>query len=299
MGLKIQFLNGGLGNQAFQYIFYRWLQLERPNDDVCMDDSYFAINSVHNGYELERVFGVKPQMISEFFEPDIWEQILDDKRNGRSIPQLFLDMNEGMSLVREVSNSAEFNPFNGQIVSAKAANKYYPELATFEGNWYYHGYWINKGYFDKYKDILSKELTFPMITDFKNKKYEDKILSTNSCAVHIRRGDFVNLNWTLSPETYKSRIEKVLEAASNVTFFVFSDDLNWCKEHAEELGLNLTSRVIYVEGNSGLDSFRDLQLMSLCKWIFVSNSSFDFLAYILAKNLEYSVTVWLPPGREI
>ena len=299
MGLKIQFLNGGLANQTFQYIFYRWLQLERPDDDVCMDDSYFAINTVHNGYELERVFGVKPQMISEFFEPDIWEQILDDKRNGRSIPQLFVDMNEGMSLVSEVGNFREFNPFDGQVLYAKAGNKYYPELATFDGNWYYHGYWINKEYFNKYKDILSKELSFPIITDYKNKKYEEKILKTNSCAVHIRRGDFVSLNWSVPPEMFKSRIEKVLEMAPDVTLFVFSDDLNWCKEHAEELGLDLTSRVEYVEGNTGLESYRDLQLMALCKWIFVSTSSFDFLAFVLAKNLEYTVTLALPPGREV
>ncbi|MCR4933469.1 MAG: alpha-1,2-fucosyltransferase [Lachnospiraceae bacterium] len=299
MGLKIQFLDGGLANQTFQYIFYRWLQLERPDDDVFMDDSYFALNTVHNGYELERVFGVKPRMISDCFEPDVWEQILDEKRNGKSIPQLFLDMNEEMSMVSETGNHVEFNPFNGHVLRAKAVNTYYPELAGFNGNWYYHGYWINKGYFLKYKDILSKELQFPMITDFKNKKYEDKILSTNSCSVHIRRGDFVDLNWSLPPEAFKQAIKKVLEAASNVTFFVFSDDLNWCKEHDEELGLNLTSRVVYVEGNTGLDSFRDLQLMSMCKWYFVSTSSFDYLGYILNKNLEYTVTLALAPGREV
>ncbi|MCI9144363.1 MAG: alpha-1,2-fucosyltransferase, partial [Lachnospiraceae bacterium] len=51
--MKIQFLNGGLANQAFQYIFTRVYELSHPGEVIYMDDSYFALNTVHNGYELE------------------------------------------------------------------------------------------------------------------------------------------------------------------------------------------------------------------------------------------------------
>ena len=56
--MKIQFLNGGLANQAFQYIFARYYELAYPGESMYMDDTYFALNTVHNGYELERVFGI-------------------------------------------------------------------------------------------------------------------------------------------------------------------------------------------------------------------------------------------------
>ena len=39
--MKIQFLNGGLANQAFQYIFTRSYELARPGEVIYMDDSYF------------------------------------------------------------------------------------------------------------------------------------------------------------------------------------------------------------------------------------------------------------------
>ena len=73
--MKVQFLNGGLANQAFQYIFAKYYELAFPGEVMYMDDSYFAINTVHNGYELEKVFGVKPHFLSECFDRDIWEYI--------------------------------------------------------------------------------------------------------------------------------------------------------------------------------------------------------------------------------
>ena len=50
--MKIQFLNGGLANQAFQYIFARYYELSHPGDIMYLEDSYFALHTVHNGYEL-------------------------------------------------------------------------------------------------------------------------------------------------------------------------------------------------------------------------------------------------------
>ena len=47
--MKIQFLNGGLANQAFQYIFAKYYELSHPGDAMYMDDTYFALNTVHNG----------------------------------------------------------------------------------------------------------------------------------------------------------------------------------------------------------------------------------------------------------
>ena len=80
--MKIQFLNGGLANQAFQYIFARHYELSQSGDIMYLDDSYFAIHTVHNGYELERVFGIKAHMLSECFDKAVWEFILEEKKKG-------------------------------------------------------------------------------------------------------------------------------------------------------------------------------------------------------------------------
>ena len=58
--MKIQYLNGGLANQVFQHIFVRFAEITYPNSGPWFfDDSLFFVNNVHNGYELENVFGLK------------------------------------------------------------------------------------------------------------------------------------------------------------------------------------------------------------------------------------------------
>lgn len=54
------------------------------------------------------------------------------------------------------------------------------------------------------------------------------------------------------------------------------------------LGLErISERVHFVEGNSKKSSFRDMQLMSLCKAnILLGNSSFSYLAALLNQNEE-------------
>lgn len=90
--MKIQYLNGGLANQTFQYIFARFHDLENPKDEpMLLDDSSFFVNPVHNGYELEKVYSVKPRLLSQYFDPDVWEYMIEQKRNGISIPQILLD----------------------------------------------------------------------------------------------------------------------------------------------------------------------------------------------------------------
>jgi hypothetical protein len=75
------------------------------------------------------------------------------------------------------------------------------------------------------------------------------------------------------------------------TFFIFSDDLNWCRSHDHELGFDLADKVIYVEGNMNGLNFRDLQLMSMCKGLLMSNSAFCYLAALLNTDL----TICLQP----
>ena len=285
--MKIQFLNGGLANQTFQYIFARYAELKDPdNGPWYLDDSFFFVNRIHNGYEMEKVYNIHPNLLSHYFDKDVWEYMIDKKRNeNKSIPQLLLENGLDIYMVTEMSNSDHFNPFEGNIERLKS-NKYIPELTGLPGDVYYHGYWINKGYFNEYRDLFLKELAMPDITERHNIQYADLINRTESVCIHIRRGDFINMGWALSENEIRDLISIMKEGVPDMTLFVFSDDMQWCKENERKLGFEMSKEVVYVEGNEGEKSFRDMQLMSMCKNMIIGTSSFNYLAALMNQRLE-------------
>jgi len=286
--VKVQFLNGGLANQTFQYIFARFYELSHPGEIMYLDDSYFALNTVHNGYELEKVFGVKPHMLSECFDEEVWSYILEQKAQGKSVPQILCENEIGMYMVSEVGEGHKtFNPFQGYVKSIPC-NKYLPEVLELPGDIYYHGYWINKKWFAAFEEVFLKELAFPEIAGGRNLEYQRQILATDSVSIHIRRGDYVTLGWAVAAEHYQKWIAQFLESyEGNWNAFVFSDDIEWCKENAEALGLGQFADVSYVEGNMHGENYRDLQLMSMCKGMILSNSAFCYLAALLNTRKEH------------
>ena len=288
--MRIQYFNGGLANQVFQYIFYRHAQLATGNKYTWfLDDSFFFFKNEHNGYELEKIFGVKPNLLSQYFSPQAWDHFIENRKNGIGTAQTMLNMGIDIKLITEASNYVTSNPFHGPVCNI-STNEYHPEILDVPGQaLYYFGYWINKQWLEKYKEQILSELTFPPILDEHNLSYASKIKSSLSVGVHIRRGDFVKLGWELNPETYHAYCEMFLESYPELTFFVFSDDILWCKEHAEELGLSLAPECIFVEGNTSGSNYIDLQLMAMCKGLLLSNSSFGYLAALMNNNLQFFV----------
>ena len=288
--LKIQFLNGGLANQAFQYIFARYYELSHPGEIMYLDDSYFALNTVHNGYELEKVFGIKAHMLSEAFDKDVWEYMLEEKKKGKSIPQIILESGEDICMVAETDNKT-FNPFNGKILVPNDMSDS-DNMQIMPGNVYYHGYWIKKNWFEVYKNIFLKEFSFPPIQDDKNKSLLNEIETTNSLSIHIRRRDYVSIGWSWETETFRSMVDIFIRDASNDwTLFVFSDDIDWCRENSEAMGFGKFNKTVYVEGNTDGRNYIDMQLMSRCKGMMMSNSAFCYLAALLNTDKIASLNI--------
>lgn len=234
--------------------------------------------------------------MSNCFDKDVWEEIIRQKKEGISLPQSFLNMGMPMVMLAETSNYSEFNPFEGQIMRIHA-NEFRPEIVRLSApNIYYHGYWINKGWFDRYREEILSELTFPQLKDEKNIKYANRIKDSRSVGIHIRRGDFVTLGWDLPVEYYKQNCKKILEMYPDAVFFVFTDSIEWCKENESKLGLNLSGQTVYVEGNVDGKNYIDLQLLSMCQGMIMSNSSFCYLAALMDRQLQFFIN---PTQREV
>ena len=167
----------------------------------------------------------------------------------------------------------------------------------YPGNVYYHGYWINKSFFSRYRDVFLEEFVFSELTDEKNSAYLKKIRETQSVSIHIRRGDYVTLNWAYTAEDYRMLTDSFLsQAKGDWNLFVFSDDMDWCRKNEEVLGFLRFSDITYIDGNLNGTNYIDLLLMSRCKAMILSNSAFCYLAALLNTGRKYVLN---PTKREV
>ncbi len=293
--MKLLRINGGFGNQMFQYIFLRYLELEQ-NENIIVDDTPFFIPNTdlqtfsdHNIYLIDRIFDNTAKRLSNIMDRDVFKYLVDTS----SIPDRPGANSQGIIKPFEESGIKLFTVQEGRLYQQEhteiqnyystPVNSYDANISDFHGDIYYYGYWINPGYFEKYSGILLKEFTFPEITDDNNKYYLNSIIDANehSIAFHIRRGDFVKIGWAVDASVYASMITKIRESVSDPVFFIFSDDIPWVKAHYSELGLTSSDTLIYIEGNNVNTSYIEVQLMTKCRGMVFSNSSFSYLASLL------------------
>lgn len=93
----------------------------------------FFVENVHNGYELEKVFGVQANLLSRQFDEDVWQELIKNKKNGISIPQSFLDMGVNIRMITEEGNPFGFNPFRGRVEHLLSADQFYPDIFMEKG----------------------------------------------------------------------------------------------------------------------------------------------------------------------
>ncbi|MCR4749490.1 MAG: alpha-1,2-fucosyltransferase [Lachnospiraceae bacterium] len=291
--MRIQQLSGGFANQVFQYVFMRYGELSDPKQDWYLDDSDFYINKKYNGYELEKVFGVKPKLLSRCYEAAKWDSMIEQKKNGKSIPQILKDDGNDIIMYADNDDYKKDNAFDGEVYRMLPEGGFYPDIVKIDKPIvYYHGDWVEKNWFDSYREQMLEELRFPEIKSKQALKYKDMILKGMSVGMHIRRGDFVKMGIQLGADYYFKALKDLSEHFKNFTVYVFSDDLYWCNQHVNQLGLNFAHKIEYISGNMGNESYVDLQLMSMCKVVIMANSAFSFLAGLMDTRLEYFIDPW-------
>ena len=110
-------------------------------------------------------------------------------------------------------------------------------------------------------------------------------------SIHVRRGDytkcsiFVDLSNT---NYYEKAINYIKKCITNPIFLIFSDEPVWADKMLSNFIQN--NRII-VDLNKGNNSYRDMQLMSLCDGNILANSSFSWWAGWLNNNKNKIVIV--------
>ncbi len=140
------------------------------------------------------------------------------------------------------------------------------------------GYFQSEKYFIKNKEYILE--CFELKEEIKNfieKKYS-KLINSNTCSLHIRRGDYLGLKdyyKHMEKEYYINAMEIVSSKTEIDNFIFFSDDIDWCKKNFH--GKKFT----FVHGEK---DYEDLYLMSLCKNNIIANSSFSWWGAYLNRN---------------
>lgn len=147
---------------------------------------------------------------------------------------------------------------------------------------YVRGYLQSERYFEKYKDVIRRELTLKEPVRQEVELLADMLRNQNSVFLHVRRADYLspgtadfhgNLGHAnLQEGYYKDATNYILEKVNDPKIIVFSDDPTWCKQ-------NLPYPVI-----AGFNQHEDLYLMQNCKHGIGANSTFSWFANWLGER---------------
>ena len=270
--MKIVNVIGGLGNQMFQYAFAVALHKKNPEERVLIDTQHYKFpfikkingnNFYHNGFEIYDVFPNANIPIAGFWDIIKLSYYIPNYIISR-IARRFLPVRK-KEYVLPVENYFSYD-----------SNAY-----SKKGDCYYEGVWSSIHYFENIEEELRQQFSFGNLNSY-NTEMVEKINSTHSVAIHIRRGDYVgaqNFKDICTLGYYKNAIDKILELINDPTFFIFSNDINWCKTNISPIIDKYP--IIYVDGNKGKNSPCDMFLMSKCEAQILANSSFSWWSAFL------------------
>ncbi len=274
--IKLVF-QGGLGNQLFQLAYGLHLQ-NKYNCKVFYDVSKYKTEKIeYRDFELD-AFGL----------PEDW--VREPIKNGRI-------RRFGLRYCFYLPLTYIFAKLKGAFPRKKFfIDHLYLTLTNFIGVHRIH-------YYYKYQDpgfsILSqiliygnwfwRDMVFPqeqtlkdMIVSRRTMSSENldmlnRIKSSNSVGVHIRRGDYVALGKiACTIKYYEHSINEIADRVKDAVFFVFSDDINWVKQN-----LHTDKQVVFVDNNN--DTVDDFTLFSSCCHFIMSNSTFSWWSAFLGK----------------
>lgn len=147
---------------------------------------------------------------------------------------------------------------------------------------YLEGFWQSEKYFIDIKDEIIKNFTLKNKDIWaKNLELLDTIKAVDSVSLHVRRGDYLTcwFAWICEKEYYTRAMEIIKLKLNNPRYFIFSEDMQWCKDNLE-----VSDNDIFVDWNKWDNSYLDMIMMSKCKHNIIANSTFSWWWAYLNSN---------------
>ena len=267
----------GIGNQMFQYAFYKKLKL--MGKDVRADISWF------DSPQADRVFFLKDAF------PDIE---LDTEGAADEVRRMMTAI-----CSRPIWKKAFQCVFKDGRTRVKDGHGqiYKPKYLQMEDR-YFDGYWQSERYWLKEKDEILSSFTFRDIKNERLQQIEEICRGKDTVSVHVRRGDYLSVNrkglfaGICTEEYYRKAFDYAQSMIPNACYIFFSDDVQWVREN-----WSLDNQVIAADYlDAGLPDWIEMKLMSLCANNIIANSTFSWWGAYLNRNPQKVVVsprIWL------
>ena len=264
-------LQGGLGNQMFQYAAGRALAI-RLHTSLKLDLSYLK----------EGILG----------------ENVDYRKYGLNKFCIIADIISENELTRFINKSMVFSKLKISWFNRKTGYKfpfskifsqnghgYNPLFCKLSKNTYLTGYWQNIRFFEGAEQILKQDFKFKFLPVQSILELLDRVERCESVAVHIRRGDFKNLPvlGTIEEKYYYEAINYIAGKLKEPVLFFFSDEMEWVKDKFKSFAPSISKNYVEINSSAGSES-DDLRLMSNCKHNIIGNSTFGWWGAWLNNN---------------
>jgi hypothetical protein len=249
-------LNGGLGNQLFQYAAGKSLSLYHK-EELKLDISYF--NQIGKSHEL------------------IYFQITDQIASQKEIDS-FIKKGISKKVITKLTRPHKRTIYREPY--------FHFDLNFFDSksNVYLKGLRQSEKYFLKFEEQIRKILTIkPQYVNHLN-EVAKKIKEEDSISIHIRRGDYLTkvaleVLGLVPLEFYIAAINEITLKTEKPKVYFFSDDIDWVKRN-----FTLPFDYEFASSNIAHNSIEDFYLMSQCKHNIIANSSFSWWSAWLNNN---------------
>ncbi len=281
----------GLGNQMFQYAAAKSLSL-KLNQPLKINIDNYSSASIRQ-YELGKYFGIQTPVITRqemqqfnLSHPvrRVWNKLTKDKIRG--LPY------EESTMVQTAYQFA-------YLFRAPHKQKVFEERSFHFDERFFHakppvflkGYWMSYKYFEQHRAAIMADFVVRKELVSAVKSIADEISANNSVALHIRCGDklqpqYTQLLGTPSPEYYAAGINYISSQTNQpLKLYAFTDDVTVAKQYLPA-GYDVT----WVS-NTTSTAVEDFYLMSKCKHLVMSNSTFSWWAGYQNTNNEKIIII--------
>jgi hypothetical protein len=268
-------LNGGLGNQLFQYSFGRYLATKHQTE-LLLDARDYQ-NKPQHGLLLQH-FDIEARFTSN----DTLDKLPNTARSQSWRRMLWNISPSRLQWVRE-------KPYG-----------FKPEWKLIGSHAYLDGYWQSEQFFAEITPELRKQLKLKTSLSSTSQEIAAAMSGCRSVAIHIRRGDYITDASAAQiyhhlPLTYYQRcVEDWASDHSGVRVFVFSNDIPWCRKN-----LRLRFPITWIDHTKADTAYEDLYLMQQAECCITANSTLSWWGAWLGKRpgqIVYTPAQWFHPG---